>query len=270
MRLGDLVNSGTALEDEQLPALMRATVVDEDPLRVIVPAIDGGKHALGASGGSGLSAGDVVHVMLDELGNVIVVSPSGGGGGGGYNPPIPQSDVTNLVADLAAKVDDDDARLSDARTPTAHTHAQSDVDGLTDALASGGMPPGGDVGEVLTKQSSSDGDAGWEAPGGPGAWHIVGDPGEPAFQNGWSNYGGATSGLKFRHLPAIDSVQLVGAVKGGTANLPLFTLPVGLRPASQTALQIPSIAALFVIEANGDVWTNYTSAAHLVGTVPLS
>ncbi|OPZ65717.1 MAG: hypothetical protein BWY85_00377 [Firmicutes bacterium ADurb.Bin506] len=43
----------------------------------------------------------------------------------------PQSDVTGLVSDLAAKVADTDPRLSDARTPLTHTHSLvglSDVD----------------------------------------------------------------------------------------------------------------------------------------------
>lgn len=46
-----------------------------------------------------------------------------------------QSDITGLVSDLASKVDTSDARLSDARTPTAHTHPQSDVTNLVTDLS---------------------------------------------------------------------------------------------------------------------------------------
>ena len=42
--------------------------------------------------------------------------------------------LTVLTTTVAGKVDDTDPRLSDARTPTAHTHAQSDVTGLAAAL----------------------------------------------------------------------------------------------------------------------------------------
>ena len=46
----------------------------------------------------------------------------------------PQSDVTGLTSALSAKVATTDPRLSDARTPTAHTHPQSDVTGLAASL----------------------------------------------------------------------------------------------------------------------------------------
>lgn len=46
-----------------------------------------------------------------------------------------QADVTGLVTALAGKCATDDARLSDARAPTAHGHASSEVTGLDAALA---------------------------------------------------------------------------------------------------------------------------------------
>ena len=42
-------------------------------------------------------------------------------------------DATDAALD--GKVDDDDSRLTDARTPTEHRHALADVDGLTARLA---------------------------------------------------------------------------------------------------------------------------------------
>lgn len=56
-------------------------------------------------------------------------------GGVAENHTHPVSDVTNLAADLAARVLDSDARLTDARTPLSHAHTQSDVTGLVSALA---------------------------------------------------------------------------------------------------------------------------------------
>lgn len=41
------------------------------------------------------------------------------------------SDVAGLAAELSAKVDTTDPRLSDSRPPTAHKHALADVDGIT-------------------------------------------------------------------------------------------------------------------------------------------
>ena len=48
---------------------------------------------------------------------------------------LAESQVADLVADLADKVEIDDARLSDARVPTAHDHAESGVTNLVTDLS---------------------------------------------------------------------------------------------------------------------------------------
>ena len=48
---------------------------------------------------------------------------------------LAESQVTNLTTDLSGKVSTGDARLSDARTPVAHTHPESDVTSLATDLA---------------------------------------------------------------------------------------------------------------------------------------
>ena len=48
---------------------------------------------------------------------------------------LAESQVTDLVTDLSGKVDEGDARLTDARTPTAHTQAESTVTDLVADLA---------------------------------------------------------------------------------------------------------------------------------------
>ena len=65
-----------------------------------------------------------------------------------------------------------------------------------------------------------------------GTWHEVGAAGEPAFQNGWANYGGGWPGAAFRR--GVDGrVHLRGLVAGGQhgTSTPMFVLPAGYRPA---------------------------------------
>jgi hypothetical protein len=60
------------------------------------------------------------------------------------------------------------------------------------------------------------------------SWRYVGQPGEPAFESGWTNYGGF-SPASFRKFP--DGRVLVrGLVMGGTPTGAVFTLPPGYRP----------------------------------------
>ena len=62
-------------------------------------------------------------------------------------------------------------------------------------------------------------------------WHLVGETGEPAFQNGWVNYGSANFlEARFRKINGV--VQVEGLVKNGTiaGQDPIFTLPEGYRP----------------------------------------
>lgn len=73
-------------------------------------------------------------------------------------------------------------------------------------------------------------------------WHIIGATGEPAFMAGWSNYGGIWPTLAFRKL-ASGLVLLRGIVIGpaGSSN-PIFTLPVGYRPAGGHGMRFACIA----------------------------
>lgn len=64
------------------------------------------------------------------------------------------------------------------------------------------------------------------------AWHYISNANEPAFQNGWSNYGGNYAAVGYKKFPD-GKVKLRGMIKGGTvtAGTAMFTLPVGYRPA---------------------------------------
>lgn len=81
------------------------------------------------------------------------------------------------IADTAALILEGDSRLTNARTPTAHTHAQADVTGLTAALAAkedfgeiAGIPvptPGAGQDEYLLKYDHNTGAYVWiPTPGG--------------------------------------------------------------------------------------------------------
>lgn len=74
------------------------------------------------------------------------------------------------------------------------------------------------------------------------AWHDVGAAGEPAFQNGWTNFGSSFQALRFRRRGR--RVDIEGLVKSGatgfTSAATVFTLPVGFRP--QGMLLISTVA----------------------------
>lgn len=71
----------------------------------------------------------------------------------------------------------------------------------------------------------------------PEDWHEVGSPGEPAFQNGWLNVKAKTPPEPQTTAFYIDRegvVHLKGLVGSGTEGTPVFQLPAGYRPASNT------------------------------------
>lgn len=63
------------------------------------------------------------------------------------------------------------------------------------------------------------------------AWHIFGAAGEPAFENGYANWGDVNySPARYRKL-ADGMVELDGLITGGTGTPPVtvITMPVGYR-----------------------------------------
>jgi hypothetical protein len=104
-------------------------------------------------------------------------------------------------------------------------------------------------------------------------WHVVGDPGEPAFENSWSNFGANRDG-RFRKLPD-GTVVLSGLVGGGTAQTTIFTLPAGYRikgsTDSSTAYYFPATSnhAFGSVQVNTDgtvvLFTGSTSWVDLSG-----
>lgn len=82
------------------------------------------------------------------------------------------------------------------------------------------------------------------SPGGgnDGPWHNVGDPGEPPFENSWTNALGDEAPVSFI-LTANGWVQIRGGFTGGADGTTVFTLPVGYRPAYRQEMVIPTTSA---------------------------
>jgi len=94
--------------------------------------------------------------------------------------------------------------------------------------------------------------------------HIVGQPGEPAFQNSWVNYDAGiypnARSARFRKYHD-GRVRISGFVRGGAAGSVIFTLPVGYRPQGGAQSPLASFVtgcsggnALVYIDGTGTVY----------------
>lgn len=83
--------------------------------------------------------------------------------------------------------------------------------------------------------------------------HLVGGSGEPAFQNSWTNYGGAEQVASFYKWG--DRIYLAGLVTGGTIPATIFTLPSGYTPSGPVHIPVLSngVPAYGYVNPNGDV-----------------
>jgi hypothetical protein len=73
----------------------------------------------------------------------------------------------------------------------------------------------------------------------PEPFHIVGTPGEPPFENGWTNVGGGRTTVGF-YIDTTNVVHLKGSLTGGGSGSTAFTLPAGYRPAARLLLPVTS------------------------------
>lgn len=94
-------------------------------------------------------------------------------------------------------------------------------------------------------------------------WHIVGEVGEPSYENGWESYNtdptSGWGGAAFYKDP-FGVVHLRGLVNNGTADATIFTLPSGYRPQLDliiAAIQddTPDTSIRFEVLSNGVVQT---------------
>lgn len=90
----------------------------------------------------------------------------------------------------------------------------------------------------------------------PGVPRLIGAAGQPAFLNGWVNFGAGEPAASFYRDRG--RVYLAGSVKSGTVAAPMFTLPIGHRPPSDT-VRYPVVdgsggpAGYILIFSNGNV-----------------
>jgi microcystin-dependent protein len=143
-----------------------------------------------------------------------------------------------------------------------YTGAGTPAAGTFTGELNGDMAVRASDGEVFTRVAGAWVDQNWKQSTGMAtmdAMHIVGNPNEPAFQNGWVNYDIANfNPCGFRKYPD-GKVRLKGLIKSGTVGgPPIFNLPPGYRPVRESLHEpdnVGSIADLRV-RMNGDVCLN--------------
>lgn len=99
----------------------------------------------------------------------------------------------------------------------------------------------------------------------PGAWHYVGDSGEPAFANSWLNFDSTAATIqRARFRLEGDVVRVEGLVKSGTLAANIFVLPTGYRPPKN--LYLPTIGspafALMEVHSDGGVYASTGNNAY--------
>lgn len=99
----------------------------------------------------------------------------------------------------------------------------------------------------------------------PESVHLVGAPGQPAFEGGFVNFLGGQYEPAGFYLDRQCTVHLSGTITGspGTA----FTLPAGFRPAKETFTVVPATAefANLQIPPDGSINLSGVTGSHNFG-----
>jgi hypothetical protein len=152
------------------------------------------------------------------------------------------ADLMGALEDLAARFGPGSGAILTTGEITATSPLTVQLDGTTDIPTAqtidSYIPTVADVVAVLVQGTDLLvlGVIGIGVPGSvggpPDTWHVIGDPGEPAFQNNWAPAGASADTPMFRKVN--DIVFLNGSITPGIGTTPVdevvFTLPVGYRP----------------------------------------
>ncbi len=128
------------------------------------------------------------------------------------------------------------------------------------AALSGKVGPAGAPGGPGPKGEKGDKGAPGSPVPAPEAFREVGASGQPAFENGWTNFGGAQYESTGFYKDPLGVVHLKGTIQGGSVAT-VFTLPAGYRPAK---------SQFFPVVANntfGDVLVRGVSEGSAAGQV---
>lgn len=139
---------------------------------------------------------------------------------------------------------------------TSKRTTAQDIADLTPTGGGGGsLPPGGTTGQVLTKQSATDGDADWETPSGGGgggsyspAWPLAFTP--PAASSFTSLVSSDAT-----NVALTDDSDLGLAIDGGPPNNGSGVLRAGFQPSlTDKTLDWTAVAKFEMPEPNGNYW----------------
>ena len=97
------------------------------------------------------------------------------------------------------------------------------------------------------------------------AWREVGKPGQPVFENSWTNSPPTTITPRFAYTTVAffkdrdGVVHLKGSATGGTAGTPIFALPPGYRPPTGKVIFLPVVCDCApTTDSKGDIVTPTT------------
>lgn len=106
------------------------------------------------------------------------------------------------------------------------------------------------------------------------AWHVIGDTGEPAFSNLWTQFVGVGSAEPAFYLDVLGVVHIKGTFSTGASGTVAFTLPEGYRPSESAyyiVLGASGAAGNFIyIQTDGTVTITRTGTEVHFGEIQFS